>query len=266
MQGIIYTNQSGFRSQHSCQTALIRVNEYWLNSINSDKINGSLFIDFKQAFDTINHTILAKKLSYYGLSDSCVQILSSFLTARGQCVSFNKSISPLTNIKCGVPQGSVLRPLLFTIYINDLPLNVLHGTCDMFADDTCIHVSDACYGNVLSTLQLSADEVFNWATNNFMTIHPQKTKYMIITTWQKHQRTPLSNVSITINKQPIERVSHIKYLGVIVDNNLSWAYHIKEITSKIAKSTYQLARIKHFIDERCRKIFYHAYIHNKLDY
>ena len=89
---------------------------------------------------------------------------------------------------------------------------------------------------------------------------------MIITTWQKHQRIPLSNVSITIDKQPIERVSHIKYLGVIVDNNLSLAYHIKEITSKIAKSTYQSAKIKHFIDERCRKTFYHAYIHNKLEY
>ena len=177
---LFHTNQSGFRSQHSCQTALIKANEYWLNSINSNKINGSLFIDFKQAFDTINHTILAKKLSYYGLSDSCVQFLSSFLTDRGQCVSFNKSISPLTNIKRGVPQGSVLGPLLFSIYINDLPLGVLYGNCDMFADDTCIHVSDACYGNVLSTLQLSADEVFNWATNNFMTIHPQKTKYMII--------------------------------------------------------------------------------------
>ena len=133
----------------------------------------------------------------------------------------------------------------------------------MFADDNCIHVSDACYGNVLSTLQLCADEVFNWATNNFMTIHPQKTKYMIITTWQKHQSIPLSNVSITINKQSIERVRHIKYICVIVDNNLSWAYHIKEITPKVEKSTYQLARFKHFIDGRCQKTFYHAYIHNK---
>ena len=105
----------------------------------------------------------------------------------------------------------------------------------MFADDTFIHVSDACYGNVLSTLQFSADEVFNWATNNFIIIHPQNTKYMIITTWQKHQRIPLSNVSVTFNKQPIERVSHIKFLGVIVDNNLSRAYHIKEITLKNGK-------------------------------
>ena len=150
----------------------MKANEYWLNSINSNKINDSLFKDFKQVFDTINHTILAKKISHHGLSDSCVQFLSSFLTARGQCVSFNKSISPLTNIERGVPQGSVLGPLLFSISINDLPLSVLHGTCDMFVDDTCIHVSDVCYANVFSTLQLSADGAFTWATNNFMTIHP----------------------------------------------------------------------------------------------
>ena len=133
-------------------------------------------------------------------------MLSSFLTVRGQCVSFNEYISPLTYFERGVPQGSVLGPPLFSIYINDLPLSVLGGTCDMFADDTCIHVSGACYGNVLSTLQLSANEVFNWATNNFMTINPQKTKYRIITTWQIHQRIPLSNEPIIINKQPIERV------------------------------------------------------------
>ena len=111
-----HINQSAFRSQHSCQTALIKAIEYWLNSINSNKINDSLFIEFKQAFDTISHTILAKKLSYYGLSDFCVQLFSSFLTARGQCVSFNKSISPLTNIKRGVQQGYFRTTSIFNLY------------------------------------------------------------------------------------------------------------------------------------------------------
>ena len=136
----------------------------------------------------------------------------------------------------------------------------------MFADENCILVSDACYANVLSTLQLSADEVFNWATNNFMTIHPQKTKYMFITTWQKHQIISLCNASTTINEQTIERVGHIKLLGVIVDNNLSWLYHIKEVTSKIAKSILSVSKNNNFIDERCRNTFYHAYIHNRLEY
>ena len=113
---LFHTNQSGFRSQRSCQTALIKANEYWLNYINSNKINGSLFIYFKQEFDSINLTILAKKLSYYGLGDSCVQFLSSFLTARGQCVSLNKSISPLTNIKRGVPQGCFRTTFIFNLY------------------------------------------------------------------------------------------------------------------------------------------------------
>ena len=135
----------------------------------------------------------------------------------------------MTYIECGVPQGSVLRPLLFSIYINDLPLTVLHGNCDKFADDTCIHVSHAYYGNVLSTLQLSADNMVSWANSKFMPIHPEKKtdpKYMSITMCQIHERIPLSNESIKINKQPIERVSDINFLGVIVDNNLSWSYDI----------------------------------------
>ena len=88
------------------------------------------------------------------------------------------SNSPLTNIKRSVPQGSVLGSLLFSICIKDTPppKGVLHGTCHMFADDSCIPVSGACYGNVLSTLQPSGDEVFNWITYNFVTSHPQKTK------------------------------------------------------------------------------------------
>ena len=111
-----------------------------------------MFVDFKQAFDTIDHTILISKLSHYGLNDTCIQLLSSFLVGRVQRVSFQREISDLSQIERGVPQGSILGPLLFSIFINDLPLSVPHGVCEMFADDTCIHVCDAGYESVLLTL------------------------------------------------------------------------------------------------------------------
>ena len=225
-----------------------------------------MFIDFKKAFDVIDHTILIKKLSYYGLSETCVRFLESFLCNREQCVSFNKEMSVVTTIERGVPQGSVLGPLLFSIYINDLPLNISDGECDMFADDTSIHVSDRSHESVISKLQLSATQAFQWASCNKMDIHPDKTKFMIITTRQKHQRLPTNHNSIIVNGHKITRVSETRFLGLIVDDKLSWSNHIHNLTSSIAKAVYQLARIKNFIDERCRKSFYHAYIHSKLQY
>ncbi|GFO29731.1 RNA-directed DNA polymerase from mobile element jockey [Plakobranchus ocellatus] len=102
-----------------------------------DTINGSLFVDFKQAFDTIDHDILIKKLSCYGLTCSTLHLLQSFLSHRVQSGSFNDNISKATLIRRGVPQGSILGPLLSSIYINDLPDYVSFGNCEMFADDTC---------------------------------------------------------------------------------------------------------------------------------
>ncbi|GFO46402.1 RNA-directed DNA polymerase from mobile element jockey-like protein [Plakobranchus ocellatus] len=120
-----------------------------------DNINGSLFVDFKQAFDTIDHDILIKKLSFYGLSCSTLHLLQSFLSDRVQSVSFNNNISKASLIRRGVPQGSILGPLLFSIYINDLPDYVSFGNCEMFAYDTSIHVSDSKLANVINKLELS---------------------------------------------------------------------------------------------------------------
>ncbi|GFN84545.1 neuromedin-u receptor 2 [Plakobranchus ocellatus] len=155
-----------------------------------DKINGSLFVDFKQAFDIIDHDILIKKLSCYGLSCSTLHLLQSFLSLRVQSVSFNNNISKATLIRRGVPQGSILGPLLFSIYINDLPDYVSFGNCEMFADDASIHVSDSKLANVINKLELSGKQLFSWTHINKMVVHPDKTKFMILTTRQKHQRLP----------------------------------------------------------------------------
>ena len=263
---LLNKNQSGFRNKHSCQSALLKVNETWLGNINSGYINGSLFVDFKQAFDVIDHSILLKKLACYGLDDSTIKTVQSFLSDRMQYVSFNNAISRTTVIRRGVPQGSILGPQLFSLYINDLPLKFNLGQCEMFADDTSVHVSDQSIQGVINKLQICANQVLSWANLNKMTIHPEKTKYMIITTRQKRQRLPPFNSKILIDGNPILRVSEIKYLGVIIDENLNWSSHIFELTNKLSKSVYQLARIKNFIDEKCRKAFYFSYIHARLEY
>ena len=135
------------------------------------------------------------------MSDFCVQLLSSFLTTGEQTsmYPFDKPISPLTYFQRCLSQSSVSGPLLFSIYTYDLPLCVFHRYVCRSDLYICVSCVSACYSHALTTLQLSADEVLNWATNNFMTTHPQKVKYIIITTWQKHQRISLSSALINIH-------------------------------------------------------------------
>ncbi|GFN80110.1 reverse transcriptase [Plakobranchus ocellatus] len=186
-------------------------------------------LTFKQAFGIIDHDILINKLSRYGPSCSTLHLLQSFLSDRVQSVSFNKNISKATQIRRGVLQGSILGPLLFSIYINDLPDYVSSGNCEMFTDDTSIHVSDSKLANVIHKLQLSGKPLFTWAHINKMVVHLDKTKFMILTTRQKHQRLPPLQNSILINGQSIERVSRIRFLGLTVNDTLSWSAHLHDI-------------------------------------
>ena len=137
---LLHPNQSGFRENHSCQTALTHLVEHWLHNINSNKFNGVLFVDFRKAFDVISHDLLLRKLSIYGVSSSTLAFLSSYLADRHQRVYAHSRRSSLLRLKHGVPQGSVLGPLLVSICVNDLPL-YLRALCVLFADNTTIHTS-----------------------------------------------------------------------------------------------------------------------------
>ena len=149
---LFHPNQSGFRAKHSCHTAITNLVEQWLSNINKNEITGVLIVDFMKAFDVIDHDLLLKKLKLYGFSKSALELISSFLSDRKQIVSINGSESSSQVIKYGVPQGSVLGPVLFSIYINDLPLSIT-ALCDMFADDTTIHTSHQTIDEVSNQLQ-----------------------------------------------------------------------------------------------------------------
>ena len=262
---LLHPNQSGFRENHSCHTALIKLADNWLHNINKNEYCGALFVDFKKAFDIIDHDLLLRKLELYGLSDNTVNLLKSYLTNRQQCVRVNSSISSLKTLTNGVPQGSVLGPLLFSIYINDLPLSI-KNECELFADDTTIHSGSPDLGTLQASLQDSINDLANWSEMNHMVLHPQKTKYMLITTRQKRQNLETKLRPLTINNQIIDEVDNHKVLGVTIDNNLSWTNHLTSLCKRICVKTHQLSKIKHFLNLHSRNLFFKTQIQSLIDY
>ena len=263
---LLHPNQSGFRTNHSCHTALINLVDEWLSNINNNKFTGVLFVDFAKAFDVIDHHLLLRKLALYKISDHALSLVESFLTNRYHTVFLGKEQSGFLTQKFGVPQGSVLGPLLFSLYINDLPLFITKGLCELFADDTSIHSSHSDLKQVANSLQDNANQLVKWTELNHMSINEQKTKCMIITSRQKRQNMTFVIPPIYVSNTIINEVDTHKVLGVTVDNNLSWSPHIDSLYKRVSQKLFQLSKIKHYLDFNARKHFYHAYIQSVIDY
>ena len=157
---------------------------------------------------------------------STVSFLTSYLQDRTQRVFLNGQYSTEGIVECGIPQGSVLGPLLFCIFINDLPLNITNDNaiCDLFADDNSIHSCGSDLQSVQTSLQEGLNDVSTWCDQNRMVIHPHKTKSMVLTTRQKHQSRPLT-LNLTLGKSPVQQVREHRVLGVITDEELKWQSH-----------------------------------------
>ena len=237
----------------------------WHSNVNDDLFTGVIFLDFAKAFDTIDHKLLIKKLSLYGLSDSCTKFLTSYLNDRKQAVFQGSSLSPLSPIKYGVPQGSILGPLLFSIYINDLPLHI-SSSSELFADDTTVHNAYKNLETVYTTLQNDISKLTSWTEMNHMAIHPQKSKFMLVTNRQKRQNIKSNPHKLYILDKQLEEVDAYKLLGLTVDNNLTWTKHLSLLCKRISVKTFQLNRIKNFLDQHTRTLFFHAYIKSDIDY
>ena len=266
-RNLLYARQSGFRPSFSCHTALTRLVDSWLNNINVKKLTGVVYLDLSKAFDLINHEILLKKLRHYILNENVIQLIRSFLSNRTQQVSCNGTISNSSVSKLGVPQGSTLGPLLFSVFINDLPMSITSSKVetDLFADDSTIHVADKNINIINSELQLALNEVTEWCSLNDMVMNPSKTESMIITTRQKRQLDQLL-LKLSVNDVPVTQVDKHRLLGVTVDTTLSWQNHIEMTCKTLSRYLYALSRLKHITNENTRKIFYEAHIRSRIDY
>ena len=257
---LISPNQYGFKKNCSTNEAVLDIYNKLLDNMDKKLITCSIFLDLRKAYDTIDHTILIKKVEKYGIIGLPLQLLASYLTDRQQYTIVNQYKSKSRDVICGIPQGSTLGPLLFNIYINDLPL-ASNSTIHLFADDTNLTLS---HSNV-STLQQNINDelvnVSNWFKVNKLSINFNKTEFMVVTTKQNKPE-----LKVSIDNNPIKQSHHIKYLGVFIDDNLNWKQQIKEQCSKVARGSWALNQLKHFVDEQTLRSVYHCLIYSHLQH
>uniref|UniRef100_A0A672GYN6 Reverse transcriptase domain-containing protein n=1 Tax=Salarias fasciatus TaxID=181472 RepID=A0A672GYN6_SALFA len=253
--------QYGFRPQRSTSLALIDTIEEITKSLDNKKIAIGIFIDLKKAFDTLNHKILLHKLELYGIRGVALQWVESYLTNGHQFVRLAENCSSFRCILCGVPQGSVLGPKFFILYINNICNVSKLMKLVLFADDTNIFLSDTNLQKLLNNVATEFGKLKSWFNKNKLSLNLSKTTLMIFGNKKINAET-----DILIDDITIERVKETKFLGVIIDEKLSRKAHIKHVQSKLARSIGVLAKARHVLDITSLKLLYHSLVSPYLSY
>ena len=243
-QEILYTLQFGFRASHSINHALVSLTEAIKNSLDNRKFGCGIFIDLQKAFDTVNHEVLLTKLEHYGIRGTVLDWFKPYLTDRKQYVSVNGSNSSYLNVTCWVPQGSVLGPLLFLIYINDLPYSSSKLIFYLFADDTNIYCEAENLDLLQRTVNNELKKVKIWLDVNKLSLNIDKTNFII---FKSPQHSSSQIINVKIGNLPIKKTCYVKFLGVLLDENLSWKYHLTELSKKLARTCVMFFKVRHFL-------------------
>ena len=259
---ILHDNQYGFRPKLSTTHAMLDVINGISTNMSKNQYTGLICLDLKKAFDTVSHSILLQKLEHYGINGNMLDLLTSYLTERKQFVFVNGSCSSVKTVKTGMPQGSNLGPILFSIYVNDI-FNHFKSTPVLYANDTCLNVK-AHKPDLLETLMNQEMETARkWKLANKLTINTSKTKAMIISPKMKKS---MFDYPIECGKSLISVQKNIKYLGLNIDDKLNFKEHIKIVERKVACAVGILANSKHYLPRDILLQLYHALIDCHLIY
>ena len=222
------------------------------------------FIDLRKAFDTVDHDILLRKLGCHGIRTENLRWCTNYLRDRKQRTLANTVLSDSEFISCGVPQGSVLGPLFFILYVNDVQQAVKGANLQLYADDTVIHVAGENSLSTATKLQPALNKFSEWCAENKLTLNVSKTK--LVTFGMRNMVKKAKNSVIKINGAPLQIVPTYKYMGVTLDNTLSFDSHVKSTLSMVAFKTNLLARIRKYMNENVALKIYKSMILPYFDY
>ena len=230
----------GYRKGFNTQHALLSLIEKWKMSLDRGGYAAGILMDLSKAFDTVNHELLLAKLCAYGLDHNSLKLISSYLTNRWQRTKINTSFSPWIALLLGVPQGSVLGPLLFNIYINDMFLFVEHSDVCNYADDTTLHASGKDMNDILGRLEQDADQIATWFQENCMKLN--KDKCHLLVSGRKYE-----HVFMNFGSEKIWECKRVRLLGLQLDSELKFDNHIQEICKKAGRKLNAIARISRYM-------------------
>ena len=240
----LFAKQFGFRNKHSTTHALIDLTETIRKALDDDEFACGVFLDFQKAFDTVNHKILLKKLEHYGVRGHTLKWFTSYLAGRKQYTTVSNIDSQLKDISYGVPQGSVLGPLLFLIYINDLNRAITYSYIRHFADDTNILYRDKSLRKINQRINFDLKNIVKWLRANRIALNTNKTEIVL---FRSPRKIVTRKMNFGISGQKIKIKNNAKYLGLIIDESLIWKKHYDILRSKLERSIGLLAKLRYYV-------------------
>ena len=254
--------QFGFQKNKSTEQAVTSIVSALEQAKIEKKSSYCVFLDFAKAFDTVNHEILLSKLDHHGISGSSHSLFQTYLSNRVQQTEINGVLSEKGIIKHGVPQGSVLGPLLFLLYINDISESSNILKFFLFADDTTVFYSDKTNANTENLLNCELAKVSDWLAANKLSLNVKKSNFLYF----RYGNCKKHKINLTLNDTLVEEKEVTKYLGVMIDNKLNWKFHIEHVRAKLSRGNGMISKVRYYVNEQCLLNLYYSFIQSHINY
>ncbi len=265
---LLYNAQYGFRTEHSTEFATLELIDRVIVEMDKNNTPLNIFLHLSKAFDTLDDKILLKKLNYYGINGVAYNLMESYLTNRKQYVDVDDVKLEMLMVTTGVPQGSILGPLLFIIYVNDIANANNFFNFIIYADDTTLSTTTEVIlnninnDNIESKINSELACINEWLKYNKLSLDISKCKYVIFHKPQKR----INQLQLNIENIAIDRVSDFNFLGLTINEHLNWKSHTDKLSNKISKTMGVLNKLKHFVPLNARVMIYNSLILSHLKY